>query len=339
MTKLQQYIINNLSMLFLSIFSALYTIVSVVFLIKLATYTAVIQLSILDMVKLYLFVVPELLFFTLPLTFFISAALTVFRLSNDNEIVVLFALGIHPKFILRTLLTPALILSTLLLFNFFFLFPHAKVLSKNFISYKKSEAKFNLGASEYGHKFGDWLVYLGEKNSDETFSDVYLFNKKEAEEILIEAQTAEILNDSGVLRLKLSDGAGYSYSKEKFTEIDFQTMTINDTFASRLKEYKSAIDYWTSEDKKKKRVASFISNTLMSLFPLLSLFIILSISIVHARHQKNKIYFYLFLSILVYFSASLWLQKILSFYAIPVIIVLWSVATYYIYKKTVVARF
>ncbi len=339
MTKLQQYIINNLSMLFLSIFSALFTIVSVIFLIKLATYTAVIQLSLWDMIKLYIFVLPELLFFTLPLTFFISAALTIFRLSDDNEIIVLFALGIHPKFIIRTLLLPAILLSSLLLFNFFFLFPHAKVLSKNFISYKKSEAKFNLGASEFGHKFGNWLVYLGQKNSDETFSDVYLFNKSAKEEILIEAKTAEIINDSGILRLKLNNGEGYSYSKEKFTQIDFETMTINDTFTSRLKEYKSAIDYWTSEDKKKKRTATLISNILLSLFPLLSLFLILSISVVHARHQKSKIYFYLFLGILVYFSASLWLQKVLVFYAIPVVIVAWLSSTYYLYRKIVVARF
>ena len=339
MTKLQEYIIHNLSMLFLSIFSALFTIVSVVFFIKLATYTAVIQLSIFDMIKLYLFVMPELLFFTLPLTFFISAALTIFRLSNDNEIIVLFSLGIHPKFILRTLLTPALLLSTLLLFNFFFLFPHAKVLSKNFITYKKSEAKFNLSASEYGHKFGEWLVFLGEKNTDETFSNVYLFNKKSTQEILIEASTAEIINDSGILRLKLTDGEGYTYSKEKFTQIDFKEMIINDTFASKLIEYRSALDYWTSDERKKKKVATFISNTLMSLFPLLSLFLILSISIVHARHQKNKIYLYIFLGIVVYFSASLWLQKALSFYAIPAIIVVWSIGTYYIYKKTVVARF
>jgi lipopolysaccharide export system permease protein len=326
-------------MLFLSIFSALFTIVSVVFLIKLATYTAVIQLSIWDMTKLYLFVIPELLFFTLPLTFFISAALTIFRLSNDNEIVVLFALGIHPKFIIRTLLKPALILSTLLLFNFFFLFPHAKILSKNFISYKKSEAKFNLGASEFGHKFGNWLVYLGEKNADDTFSNVYLFNKKVDEEILIEAKKAKIINDDGILRLKLNYGEGYSYSENKFTQIDFKTMIINDTLTSRLKEYKSAIDYWSSEEKKKKRRATFISNTLLSLFPVLSLFFILSISIVHTRHQQSRIYLYLFLGVLVYFSSSLWLQKVLLFYAIPTVIIAWLSATYYMYRKIIVSRF
>ena len=114
MNKLEKYLINNLSTLFLSIFLSLFAIASVVFLIKLATYTAVIQLTIFEMFKLYLFVLPQILFYTLPITFFIAAALSIFRLSNDNEIVILFALGIHPKFLLKTLFKPAFLLTILL---------------------------------------------------------------------------------------------------------------------------------------------------------------------------------------------------------------------------------
>lgn len=339
MTKLQKYIISHLSILFLSIFSALFAIASIIFLIKLATYTAVIQLTILDMTKLYIFVIPELLFFTLPITFFVASALTIFRLSNDNEIVVLFALGIHPKFILKTLLKPALLLSSLLIFNFFVVFPHAKTLSKNFISHKKSEAKFNLSASEFGHKFGDWLLYLGEEISEETFSNVYLFNKKAEEEILIEAKKAKIINDAGILRLKLFNGEGYSYSKDKFTQINFKTMFINDTMNSDLIEYKNAIQYWTSVDYREKRIRKFTTNILMSLFPIVSLFFILSISIVHARHQKGKIYLYLFIGLLVYYGATLYLQKIFVFYTIPLVLISWLVISYTIYRKTIVERF
>jgi lipopolysaccharide export system permease protein len=210
MDRVQKYILSNLSTLFLSIFMPLFAIASVIFSIKLATYTAVIQLTLYDMVKLYIFVLPEILFYTLPISFFIAATLSLFKLSNDNEIVVLFSLGIKPSFIIQTLFKPALLLSTLLIFNFFVIFPHAKVLSSNFVSYKKSEAKFNLSASEFGHSFGDWLLYLGEDNVDGTYSKVFLFNKKKEEEVLISAKTAEVINDSGILRLKLRNGEGYS---------------------------------------------------------------------------------------------------------------------------------
>lgn len=317
----------------------LFVIASVVFSIKLATYTAVIQLSLLDMVKLYLFVLPEILFFTLPISFFVAATLSLFKLSNDNEIIVLFALGIKPNFIIKTMAKPALLLSTLLIFDFFILFPHAKVLSSNFISYKKSEAKFNLSASEFGHSFGDWLLYLGEDNQDGTYSKVFLFNKKKEEEILIAAKTAEVINDSGILRLRLTEGEGYSYSKEKFSQINFKTMLINSTMSTSLQEYKKPLEYWISSANAKKKKRMFITDIILSLFPLLSLFLVVAIGIVHARHQKSRIYLYLFLGVVIFYGATFGLQKALGFYTIPVVVITWIIATYIFYKKNIVNRF
>ncbi|MEA1891176.1 MAG: LptF/LptG family permease [Campylobacterota bacterium] len=339
MDKLKEYISNNLFMIFLSMFTPLFAIASMIFMIKLATYTAVIQLSIVDMGKLYMFVLPEILFYTLPLTFFIAATLSLFKLSTDNEMIVLFSLGIHPKFIVRTFLKPTLLLSALLIFDFFILFPHAKTLAVNFISYKKSEAKFNLSASEFGHSFGDWLLYIGKDNEDETYSDVILFNKNQKEEIFISAKKAEVINDSGILRLKLGSGEAYSYSAEKYSQIDFDTMFINDTLSTNLVNYKTTTNYWLSDENKKGKEQLFIRGTLLSLFPLLSLFLVSSIGIVHARHQKGRIYLYLFLSILLYYGLTFGLQRSLSFYTIPVVAFAWLISTYALYRKSIVAKF
>lgn len=339
MNRLQKYIINNLSILFLSIFLPLFAIASVIFLIKLATYTAIIQLTLWEMTQLYLFVLPEILFYTLPITFFIAATLTIFRLSTDNEIIVLFALGIHPQFIIKTLFKPALLLGVLLAFDFLVLFPHATVLSSNFVSYKKSEAKFNLSASEFGHSFGDWLLYVGKNNPDGTYEDVFLFNKNKKEEILISAKKGEIINDSGVLRLKLTEGEGYGYSKEKFSQIDFEVMHINDTMAADLTQYRTPFEYWTSSDRRESKNHMLITDTLLSLFPIMSLFLIVSIGIVHIRHQKGRVYLYLFLSILIFYGATLGLQELLGFFTIPFVILAWLGGTYFIYKKTIVDKF
>ena len=65
MRELQKYIKDSLSVIFFSIFTPLFAIASVIFMVKLATYTAVIQLSVWEMFKLFLFVIPELLFYTL----------------------------------------------------------------------------------------------------------------------------------------------------------------------------------------------------------------------------------------------------------------------------------
>jgi len=225
--------------------------------------------------------------------------------------------------------------------NFFLLYPHAKTLSKNFYAYKKSEAKFNISASEFGHSFGEWLLYLGKDNGDGSFSDVFLFNKNTADdqEVLISAKNAKIINETSVLHLELSDGEGYSYSKEKFTQINFKTMYINDSLTTKLKKYETPLEFWQSDINKKKKKRIFITDTLMSLFPVLSLFLAASIGIVHIRHNKGRVYLYLFLSIITYYELILTLRGPLGYYAIPFIAFLWFISTYIIYKKTIVNKF
>ncbi len=353
MKIIDKYIINNLYLIFLSMFIPLFAIASMIFMIKLATYTAVIQLSVLDLIKLYLFVLPEILFYTLPITFFIASVLTLFRLSNDNEIIVLFSLGIKPKTILKSFFKPAILLTILLVFNFLILSPHTKTLSNNFISYKKSEAKFNLSASEFGHSFGDWLLYIGKENKNESYSDVILFNKKQKEEIIISAKEAKIINNSGILRLKLTNGEGYSYSKEKFSQINFNTMYINDTMKTNLTPYNSTMDYWIPKHKKDETLSEkdfidkdtkfkkrkFALKAVLSLFPILSLFLIATIGIVHVRHKKSKVYLYLFISIIIYYGTTLGLKTPLDIYSIPLISFLWLTTTYILYRKIIVSRF
>ena len=339
MNRLKKYITANLSSLFISIFLPLFAIASVILFIKLATYTAVIQLSVWEMTKLYIFRLPEILFYTLPVTFLIAATLSLFKLSNDNEIVVIFSLGIKPSYLIKTLLKPAILLSLVLMLDFLILFPHATVLSANFVAYKKGEAKFNLAASEFGNSFGDWLLYLGKKNSDGSFSKVFLFNKKQKKEILIAAKQAKLVNDAGILRLKLYDGEGYSYSKEKFTQINFKTMLINDTMKTNMRDYKKPLAFWLSNDRAKDKKQMLITDFLMSIFPIISLFFVTAIGVVHARHGKSQIYLYLFLGIILYYGATMGLQGALGYYTIPAVLLSWLFITYFIYRRTIVSRF
>jgi lipopolysaccharide export system permease protein len=307
--------------------------------IKLATYTAVIQLTFFEMLKLYMFVLPEILFYTLPVTFFISATLTLFRLSNDNEMIVIFALGIKPEFLVKTLFKPALLLSLLLAFDFFILFPHATVLSSNFISYKKSEAKFNIKASEFGNNFGNWLLYVGKNNEDGTFGDVFLFNKEKDDEILINAKNAEVINQKGILKLKLHSGEGYSYTADTLSQIDYKTMIINDMMKTDLHTYRKPLEYWLSEDRAESKRHMFITDSLLSLFPLISLFLVVAIGVVHVRHQKGFVYLYLFITITLYYGATIGLIDVISFYTIPVVFFTSLLLSYYIYHKKILARF
>ncbi len=341
MHRLRRYIIANFSISFFSIFLPLFAIASVIFMLKLATYTAYIHLTFFEMFKLYLFVLPELFFFTLPITFFIAATLSLFRLSTDNEMVILFALGIKPNYLIKVLLVPAFLLTSLLFFNFYFLFPHAKTLSINFMNHKKGEAKFNLSASEFGHNFGSWLLYIGKDNEDNTFGDVVLFHKDKEEEIVIGAEQATVDNSGGVLRLQLERGKGYSYSAESLTQMKFETLFINNIMTSNQRPYLSAYDYWFNNEPKLQKVHTkkLITDLLLALFPIVSLFMVLAIGVAHVRHQKAYIYVFLFLSVIIYYGMSLGLVGKLGYYTIPLVLVSWLGVTYPYYRRKIVSRF
>jgi len=339
MKQLQKYLINNLSVLFFSIFMPLFAIASVIFMIKLATYTAIIQLSIVEMLKLYMFILPDLLFYTMPISFFVASALSLYKLSNDNEMIILFSLGIHPSKILKILLKPAMLLSLLLFTISFVIIPHTTILSKNFIQNKKSEAKFNLSASEYGHKFGKWLLYVGKDNNKKSYSDVFLFKKDKDEEIIIISKKAEILNSSNILQMKLTNGQAYTYSKEKFSQLDFKTMFINDSLSNNLIKYETPLQYWFSDIDKEKKKKWIIIYSILCLFPICIVFLSLVFGIVHTRHQKSYIYLYLFLTTIIYYGLTIGLYKNLGYLTIPLVLGSFSFISYLTYRKKVVTKF
>ena len=341
MHRLRRYIIANFSLTFFSIFLPLFAIASIIFMIKMAAYTSYVQLNVWEMFKLYLFVLPELFFYTMPITFFVAAALSLFRLSTDNEMVILFTLGIRPNYLIKVLLVPAVLLSVLQVFNFFYLFPHAKTLEFNFFNQKKSEAKFNVSASEFGHRFGSWLLYIGKDNPDKSFGDVVLFHKDDKEEIIIGAKSAEIQNEGGLLQLKLYRGKGYSYTAESLTQMEFKTMFINDIMTAKQVPYLSAYDYWfnnsgISKEKLRKKLVIQLN---IALFPILSLFMVLAIGIAHVRHQKAYIYLTLFIALAFYYGLTLGLAAKLGYYTMPLVIGGWLLFTYPYYRYKIVKRF
>ena len=321
------------------IFLPFFSIISLVYLVKISALTAKIQLSFGELLLLYSYSIPDIIFYTLPISFFVASALTLYKLSNDNEIIILFSLGIHPSKLFKILLKPALLLCLLLFSIAFVIIPHTTILSKNFVINKKSEAKFNLSASEYGHKFGDWLLYIGKDNDKKSYSDIFLFKKDKKEEVIIVAKSAKILNNNNILKMKLSNGQAYTYSKDRFTQLNFKTMFINDSLSTKLITYESPTKYWFSDIDKKKKKKWIIIYSILCLFPIAVIFLSLSFGIVHIRHQKSKIYLYMFLTTIVYYGLSIGLYKSLGYYTIPLVLTLFSVFSYTVYIKKIVNKF
>ncbi len=339
MDKLKSYLLSNFSQIYFSIFLPLFVIASVIMLVKIAAITAIIQLSLFEMVKLYLFMLPELLFYTLPITFFISSVMTVAKLSFDYEMIVIFSLGVTPSSVLKFFAKLALLQSLLLIFIFFVLVPHTTNLYKNFIKVKTTEAKFNIEASEYGHKFGDWLIFVGKDSEEGTFSDVILFNQQTEEETLILADHADIVTLAGALKLQLHQGKGFNYTKDSLTQMSYRKMYINDTTEADTSAYKNTLQFWLNPESREKMTRKFTINMLVALFPLLSIFLVPTIGIVNVRHQKSYTYAYTFLTVFLYYGTTFVLAERLGLYTIAIVGFTTLTSVIYLYRKKIQKRY
>ena len=140
MNRANRYLLKHFSELFSSLFFILFFITSMVFFIKIASLTAVIEMNFLELGTLYIYLLPRTLLYTLPVTFFLALTITLFNLSRENETIVLFTLGYDPKKIARFFMFFAALLSGILLITLFILIPISKELNSNFIDYKKAQA-------------------------------------------------------------------------------------------------------------------------------------------------------------------------------------------------------
>ena len=152
--KLNNYLYSQLAITFFPIFLGLFFITSIVFLVKIASLTSVITIDFFELFRLYSYVVPQIIFYTMPISFFISLVITLAKLSSEYELTVITSFGLNPINILKIFLPLILLLSALLLVVSVGLIPKTKFLTKQFLDLKTKDANFNIKASEFGQKFG-----------------------------------------------------------------------------------------------------------------------------------------------------------------------------------------
>ncbi|WP_281950671.1 LptF/LptG family permease [Nitrosophilus kaiyonis] len=340
MVRLNRYINQNFSTMFFSIFFPLFSIASLIFFIKVVSITSIIKVDFLELLELYMYVLPQIFFYTIPVAFFVSAVMTLSKLSYDYEMIVIFSLGIKPFKIAHILGKMAFLASTALLMLSLVIIPQAKQMYKGFIAYKKAEAIFNIKPSEYGQKFGDWLLFIENQKGKNRFENIVLYNQKVMnKENFIVAKEAVIKSDKEGLKFILNSGTGYTYENGKLDELHFERMVLNDLSVLEAKQYKNVIEYWFESTSNKTRAFDFTIFVIVSLFPMLSIFLILALGIKNPRYQKNFTYLWIILSISIFYVLAFILSKKIPFIAIFILSILWLFFGYILYKKYVLKRY
>ena len=304
MDRVTRYILGNFGPIFLSLFFTLFFLVSVIFFITIARLTALISVSFWDLGEIFLYSVPEMFGYTMPVTFIIAVSMTMFQMSKENEVIVLFALSLNPRKIAKPFFVISLLLSLFLLFNALVLVPLSKQMSKNFIEMKKMEARLNLKESEFGQKFANWHVFV-QSSDRKNFHDIVLYQngKDGASDKLILASSAKLDRNDSLMTLTLQKGDVYIPGNEKLTQADFGKLIMN--YKPKLRELHSSdiYDYWMQAKSDPKRMQQLSFNLLVALFPLLGFLFALSFGIAHMRYQKPNIYLNNMILILIFYIA------------------------------------
>ena len=293
--SLSKYISQNFTKSFLTVFLPLFFIGSLVFIVKISSLTALFQVSFLEMMELFSYNIPAILFYTIPISFLVAVATTLLRLSNENELIALISLGIESKQLIFQLKIIALLFSTLLLVISLAKMPQAKQQYKLFQAKKITHAKLNISASQLGQKFGNFFIFVKEKEGD-TMRDVVIYkkgeepNSKELSNQLFIAKEATIENKNSSIQLTLKEGSGYTFAETSLKEILYKKMQIFQNIEIKGFSYNNVIEYWVKLSYHKKRKGRILFFIFISLIPVMAFPIVASFAIINPRYQKNYAY-------------------------------------------------
>lgn len=291
------------------------------------------------MMQLFSYNLPSILFYTLPISFLLAVVMTLLRLSNDNELMALFALGTKAKSLMYRFFFISTLFSIILLILSLALMPKTKQQFKAFKQIKSTQAQVNINPSKLGQKFGDLFVYVKSKNGD-TMKDVVIYNKdQEHSDQLFIAKRANIQNQDSVITLTLNDGSGYTFSKDTLKEINYEKMQVFQNLNSEAFTYNNVIEYWLKLSVHPQKKRSILSYLYISLIPMMALYIIAAFSIINPRYQKNHAYSVVALTTIVLYIVATALEKQGTFPLLILAIILTSSLGLWLFHKYVTRYF
>ncbi|MDD5406874.1 MAG: LptF/LptG family permease [Sulfurovaceae bacterium] len=340
MGRIKNYLTSNFAKTFSVIFLPFFAIVSLVYFVRISVLTAHIQLNFSELFELYGFFLPSILFYTLPVSFIASIALVLVRLSQDNELNALYALGISSAKIVKNYLLLAVLFSILLFSISFFAMPITKQMYDAFKIEKASKAKFNINAASLGQKFNDYYLYIGKQKGDK-FYDIVIYNPngKNEDKIFISKSGKILTGPNEQASFELEDGYGYTYYKNNLQQFKFQTLRAYDTSSQGEISFESITNYWSkikNDNDIMKRALFFIFT---SLIPLVSLYGVAAFTMINSRYQNNHSFIVIFIISLIGYAFASFLDKYGNIYWLLAGILLFTIMGWRLFIKQTARHF
>ena len=339
MVNVKEYISSNFTKSFLTIFLPFFIIISLIYLFKISTLTSQIQITFLELITLYSYSIPDIIFYTLPLSFTAALANVLTKLSQDNELIALYALGLKSKKVLKSLLMLGLIFSLLLAVISFLAMPLGKQFYKSFKEQKKIEAKLNLIPGQLGQKFGDYYIYIQEKKED-VLQNIVIYNRTDnTNEQFFSSQTGQLKYMGGVSSLLLQEGYAYTYEQTKLQQAKYKTLEVYDNTQKSEFKFENIVEYWSNAATDIKLMQRILFFAFVSLIPLLSVYLVASFTMINPRYQPNRSFLVIFITTLFLYTIASSLEKEGTPLLLIISVIIIAILGQWLFKKRVAKYF
>ncbi len=334
MAKLKAYLLNNFIKSFSTLFIPFFIIMSLIYIINISKLSARVTLEFSDFLMLYMYVLPDIIFSTLPLTFLGAVINSLSNLSENNETMAIFSVGVTPKKILNYLLPTAILFTLIITIIAIFITPYTTQKMKNYRNKKIYESKLKILPKKLSQTFGKHHVFIDE-NINGIFKNVTMFTENNDGHVqILLSKNGFIKNDTNSSSyLNLDNGTLYRTKDNGFNVVNFKNMKIYNSSKYYSKKILPTKDYWIENR------AKFYYYLLISLSPLLLIILYISFGIYNPRYQKNRSAFYILASILLIYIPAIITRKLDNIYFLFGVLLFWIILSIFIFKNKILKRY
>ncbi len=276
MKIIHKSILKELLVTFVISFSALNFILMMEKLLRLSRILSGIGTSIFDIVKIIIYIQPQLFLLTLPMSLLLATLLVYGRLNIDNELVILKNSGMN----FLSISVPVFILgSVCFIFNTavsFYIGPKSSIkLREEIANIIRVRTPVAITEGGFHTSFKDVMITVKEKTSENGFKGVFIYDgrNKNAPRILIAKEGKILMKENYRINLYLEDGYIHIANSDRTTEIFFKKYNMVLNFESDTPSKKNAeyTPYEIIKNIKETQKISSIINLYLELHRRLSL--------------------------------------------------------------------
>jgi len=216
------------------------------------------DVSFFSIAKIFIFLLPSFMLFTIPIALLISILIAIGRLSSDNEITALKTSGISLMQMYYPVAIASLITFIFTIIISYFIVPQSNFATKRLLfNVLQQNASIGIKEKVFNDDFKGFLIYAEKISANKNYMEGVVVSDKRiiGEQNTIFAKKAFLVSDpeSMIVKLKLEDGSIHTVSSnlKNYRKIDFKSYDIKLDLSAALANFdesaKSSKDMTLSE--------------------------------------------------------------------------------------------